>query len=165
MRICFVCLGNICRSPAAEATLVALAAGRTDVPTLVVESAGTGPWHVGDPPHDSTVIEAQRRGVALDHVGQQFGPADFDRFDLLVAMDHGNVKDLEEMAPDAEARSRIVRLGSFAPGPDGSRWAGAEGRDVPDPYGRPQEAFATMFDQVEVACRGLLDWIADGNAI
>ncbi len=79
-------------------------------------------------------------------------------------MDGGNVADLESMALDATARSRIVRFGSFAPGSDGSRWAGAAGLDVPDPYGEPQEGFSAMFDQVEVACRGLLDWIADGNA-
>ncbi len=164
MRICFVCLGNICRSPAAEAIFRDLASSRSDVPILAVESAGTGPWHVGNPPHDSTVLEAQRRGVAIDHRGQQFSVADFDRFDLVVAMDGGNVADLEAMALDAQARSRIVRLGSFAPGSDGSRWAGAEGSDVPDPYGHPQEAFGAMFDQVEAACRGLLDWIADGNA-
>ncbi len=131
---------------------------------IVVESAGTGPWHVGNPPHPLTLIEAQRRGIPIDHAGQQFGVADFDRFDLIVAMDGGNVADLDAMAPDDAARSRIVRLGSFAPGADGSRWAGAEGLDVPDPYGEPQEAFAAMFDQVEASCRGLLDWIADGNA-
>lgn len=164
MRICFVCLGNICRSPAAEAVFVELAAGRSDVRGIVVESAGTGPWHVGNPPHASTVMEAQRRGIPIDHRGQQFGVTDFDRFDLIVAMDGGNVADLESMALDATARSRIVRLGSFAPGSDGSRWAGAAGLDVPDPYGEPQEGFSAMFDQVEVACRGLLDWIADGNA-
>ncbi|MGB3827440.1 MAG: low molecular weight protein-tyrosine-phosphatase [Ornithinimicrobium sp.] len=163
MRICFVCLGNICRSPAAEAVLVHAASGRSDLPAMHVQSAGTGPWHVGNPPHDHTVREAERRGVAIAHRGQQFGTEDFGAFDLIVAMDAANVADLEALAPDAQARARIVRLGSFAPGADGSRWAGADGLDVLDPYGQPHAAFVTMFDHVESACRGLLDWIAEGN--
>lgn len=164
MRICFVCLGNICRSPAAEAVFVALAAQRCDLPALQVESAGTGPWHIGNPPHPHTLIEGERRGTVIDHVGQQFTSEDFHRFDVVIAMDAANVADLEALAPDGPARATIARFGSFAPGQDGSRWAGAHGADVADPYGLPQEAFAEMFDQVHEAARGLIDWIADGNA-
>lgn len=167
MRICFVCLGNICRSPAAESVFVHQLAARTDPASPdgaahYVESAGTAPWHVGNPPHEGTLHEAAARGIALEHRGQQFGAVDFERFDLVVAMDSANVSDLVELAPDEAARNKVVRLGSFAPGVRGSVIAGADGRDVPDPYGRPQAAFAAMFDQVETASAGLLDWLAGG---
>ncbi len=163
MHICFVCLGNICRSPAAEAVTAHLLAARDDLPDVEVSSAGTGPWHVGALPHTHTRAEAARRGIPVDHRGYQIGPGDFGRFDLLVALDSGNAADLQQMAPDPVQAEKIVRLGAFAPGDDGARWAGDHGRDVPDPYGQPQEAFATMFDQLEPACAGLLDWVAAGG--
>lgn len=156
MRICFVCLGNICRSPAAEAVVRHLA--QRDGLDVQVESAGTGPWHVGDPPHEGTRTEAARRGIPVDHVGQQFGPTDFARFDLVVAMDSGNVADLRDLAPDAASRNKVLRLGEFAPD------AGSAGvRDVPDPYGQSQETFRQMFDQVEPACAGLVRALAAGS--
>ncbi|MBA2696433.1 MAG: low molecular weight protein-tyrosine-phosphatase [Ornithinimicrobium sp.] len=155
MRICFVCLGNICRSPAAEA-IVRHRAGAQGL-AVQVESAGTGPWHVGDPPHEGTRSEAARRGIPVDHLGQQFGAADFARFDLVVAMDSGNAADLRDLAPDADARDKIVRLGEFAP-----EAASTGVRDVPDPYGQSQEAFTRMFDQLEPACDGLVQALATG---
>ncbi|CAN5549722.1 low molecular weight protein-tyrosine-phosphatase [soil metagenome] len=161
MRICFVCLGNICRSPAAEAVTAHLLAGRDDLPDVELSSAGTGSWHVGQPPHTHTRAEAARRGIPVDHLGYQIGASDFERFDLLVAMDDGNVADLHTLAPDRSQAAKIVRLGAFSRGTDGARWADEEGRDVPDPYGQSQRAFAAMFDQLEPACAGLLDWVAE----
>ena len=153
MRICFVCLGNICRSPAAEAVFLRLAA--QEALDVQVESAGTGPWHVGNPPHHGTLGEAARRGIAVDHLGRQFGPVDFQRFDLVVAMDASNVADLLELAPDEESAAKVVRLGEFAPDADRTGVL-----DVADPYGLPQEAFVVMFDHLEPACRGLVEWLA-----
>lgn len=161
MRICFVCLGNICRSPAAEAITAHLLSQRDDLPEVEVTSAGTGPWHVGEPPHSHTRGEAARRGIPVNHLGYQFGTQDYERFDLIVAMDGGNMADLRDLAPEPDQSAKVVRLGAFAPGADERKWAGAAGADVPDPYGQPQHAFAAMFDQLEPACRGLLDWIAD----
>lgn len=170
MRICFVCLGNICRSPAAEAVFVHQLAARNDPaspgdttpPAHHVESAGTAPWHIGNPPHERTMAEAAVRGIAIDHRGQQFTAEDFDRFDLVVAMDSANVSDLLVLAPNEAARAKVRYLKDFAPGVGGQGKAGDGGLDVPDPYGLPQAAFATMFDQVEQACAGLLDWLAQG---
>ncbi len=156
MRICFVCLGNICRSPAAEAITRHLA--REQGIEVQVESAGTGPWHVGDPPHEGSRTEAARRGIPMDHLGQQFGAADFARFDLVVAMDSSNVSDLQDLTLDAAARDKIVRLGEFAP--DASS-AGV--LDVPDPYGQSPDTFRRMFDQVEPACAGLVGTLAAGT--
>ncbi len=156
MRICFVCLGNICRSPAAEAMLREFA-GQEGL-DVDVESAGTGPWHVGDPPHQGSRTEAARRGIRMDHLGQQFGAADFARFDLVVAMDSSNVSDLQDLAPDAGARDKIVRLGEFAPD------AVSTGvLDVPDPYGQSPDTFRRMFDQVGLACAGLVEALAAGT--
>ncbi|MGB7447795.1 MAG: low molecular weight protein-tyrosine-phosphatase [Ornithinimicrobium sp.] len=165
MRVCFVCLGNICRSPAAEALTTHLMSSRPEgqLSGLQVSSAGVGPWHVGEQPHSHMRAEAQRRGIPVDHRGRQFEAGDFAELDLVVAMDEGNVEDLRSLAPDVDSRSKIVRLGAFAPGEDGGP-AGEQGQDVPDPYGQPPEAFAAMFDQLEPACRGLLDWLDSGRA-
>ena len=97
VRICFVCLGNICRSPAAAAVFLARAAAAgIDV---TVESAGTGDYHIGEGAHPSTMAEAGRRGITIEHSARQFTVADFDRFDLVVAMDGANRRDLLRLAP------------------------------------------------------------------
>lgn len=149
-RICFVCLGNICRSPTAAAVMEHLVdeAGLTD--RVVIESAGTGGWHVGDGPDRRAATEARRRGIAMDHTARQFTPADFARFDLVLAMDADNVRDLMAIAPDAAAAAKIRLLLSYDPQSEPNA-------AVPDPYYGGAEGFAHVFDLVERACRGLLD--------
>ena len=149
MRICFVCLGNICRSPAAAAVFAskASAAGLT----VTVDSAGTSRYHLGEGAHPHTLDEGARRGVAIEHRARQFTPGDFARFDLVVAMDESNRRALHDLAPDDEARSKIVLLRSFAPGND---------HDVPDPWGLPPSAYAAMYDIIEAACDGLVAHVA-----
>lgn len=127
-----------------------------------VESAGTAPWHIGNPPHERTAREAAVRGIAIEHRGQQFTAEDFGRFDLVIAMDSANVSDLSALAPDETARAKVTRLGAFAAGVGAHAKTGDGGLDVPDPYGHRQAAYATMFDQVEQACAGLLEWLAEG---
>jgi low molecular weight protein-tyrosine phosphatase len=151
VRICFVCLGNICRSPAAAAVFAHKAADAGLA--VAVESAGTSRYHLGEPAHPNTLAEAAERGIEIEHRARQFTPEDFDRFDLLVAMDDANCRELSRLAPDDGARSKIVLLRSFAS--DGS------GRqDVPDPWGLPPSAYAEMFDIVESACDGLVAHVA-----
>jgi protein-tyrosine phosphatase len=151
VRVCFVCLGNICRSPAAAAVFArkAAAAGLA----VTVESAGTSRYHLGEPAHPNTLAEATRRGIVIDHRARQFTAVDFDRFDLVVAMDEANRRDLLDLAPDDEARQKIVLLRSFAA--DGSGAAG-----VPDPWGLPASAYVGMFDVIEPACDGLVAHVA-----
>ena len=141
MRICFVCLGNICRSPAAAAVFAhyATAAGLD----VTVDSAGTGPYHIGEGPHAHSLAEARERGIAIDHRARQFTAADFDRFDLIVAMDAANYRDVVRLAPDDTARVKVVMLR------DG-------GADVPDPFGLPPSAYREMFDILDEACRALV---------
>lgn len=149
IRLCFVCLGNICRSPAAMAVMASLVAADGLSDAITVDSAGTGSWHLGDVPDHRTRAEARRRGIPLEHFGRQFVPADFARFDLVLAMDGSNVSDLGALALSGEARAKIRLLRSFDPSANGAL-------EVPDPYYGGPEDFAEVFDLVDAACRGLL---------
>ncbi len=142
MRICFVCLGNICRSPAAAAVFAdrAAAAGLE----VTVDSAGTSRYHLGEGPHAHTLAEARRRGIVIDHRARQFTSEDFDRFDLVVAMDSANHRDLLRLARDDVARAKVVMLR-------------AEEADVPDPWGLPPAAYGEMFDILDEACAALVE--------
>jgi protein-tyrosine phosphatase len=152
MRILFVCLGNICRSPTAEAVMRGLVAEAGLDGEVEVESAGTGSWHLGDPPDPRAVAAAAERGVELDGAARQVTGADFERFDLLIAMDRSNLRDLLAVAPDEDAADKVRLLREFDPAS-----AGAPDLDVPDPYYGGDRGFETVLDMVEAACRGLLD--------
>jgi protein-tyrosine phosphatase len=152
MRILFVCMGNICRSPTAEAVMRRLVrdAGLED--RIEVESAGTGGWHAGDPPDARAAAAAARRGVTLDGAARQVRPDDFREYDLLIAMDRENLRGLLAVAPDEAASEKVRLLREFDP-----TSAGAPDLDVPDPYYGGDRGFETVLDMVEAACRGLLD--------
>jgi low molecular weight protein-tyrosine phosphatase len=150
MRILFVCMGNICRSPTAEGVMRRqLRDAGLDVE---VESAGTGGWHVGEPPDERAAAAAARRGVTLEGAARQIAPEDFRRFDLLVALDRANLRELLALAPDEDAAERVRLLREFDPAS-----SGGGDLDVPDPYYGGDRGFETVLDQVEAACRGLLD--------
>ena len=152
VRICFVCLGNICRSPVAAAVFAQRARGAGL--SVIVDSAGTSRYHLGEPAHPSSRAEAVRRGIAIDHHrARQFTATDFVRFDVVVAMDRANERDLRQLAPDDGAREKIVLLRSFERPPTGDL-------DVPDPWGLPPRAYIEMFDVVEAACEGLVADVA-----
>jgi protein-tyrosine phosphatase len=152
MRILFVCMGNICRSPTAEGVMRGLVrdAGLED--RIELDSAGTGGWHAGAPPDSRATRAARRRGVVLDGAARQVTAADFDRFDLLVAMDRDNLRDLQALAPGPEARDRVRLLREFDPAA-----VAAGDLDVPDPYYGGPDGFDRVLDLVEAGCRGLLD--------
>jgi protein-tyrosine phosphatase len=143
-------MGNICRSPTAEAVMRGLVrdAGLED--GIEVESAGMGDWHVGHPPDRRATEAGRRRGVTLEGSARQVRPDDFEHFDLLLAMDRDNLRELRALAPDAEAAEKVRMLRSFDPAASGDL-------DVPDPYYGGAQGFETVLDQVEAACRGLLD--------
>jgi protein-tyrosine phosphatase len=117
---------------------------------IEVESAGTGDWHLGDPPDARATEAAARRGVTLEGAARQIRPADFADFDLIVAMDRENLRNLRALAPDEAAAAKVRLLRSYDPAS-----AGAE-LDVPDPYYGGARGFETVLDNVEAACRGLL---------
>jgi protein-tyrosine phosphatase len=154
VRILFVCMGNICRSPTAEAVMRGLV-GRSGLGQMVeVDSAGTGGWHVGDPPDARSVTAAARRGVRLDGAARQVSRADFEQFDLIVALDASNAGALRRIAPDAVAAGKVRLLREFDPD------AGGEDLDVPDPYYGGEDGFDRVLDLVEAACRGLLEHVS-----
>jgi protein-tyrosine phosphatase len=150
VRLCFVCLGNICRSPTAEGVMRRLVdeAGLAD--RIEVDSAGTAGYHVGDPPDRRALAEAGRRGTVLESVGRQLGVADLERFDLLVVMDRSNLADARRLARGTDAADRIRLLREFDP-------EAGDDLEVPDPYYGGADGFAAVYDVVERSCRGLLD--------
>ncbi len=153
MRICFVCLGNICRSPTAAGVMRKLVedAGLADV--IELDSAGTGDWHAGELPDPRTRSAAARRGLELTHLAQQFTRADLDRFDLVIAMDRANMKHLRYMAGDRTTpEMRLLR--SFDP-------SAAAGAEVPDPYAGGPDGFDDVLDLCERACAGLLAYVRE----
>ncbi|PRP92457.1 Low molecular weight protein-tyrosine-phosphatase YfkJ [Enhygromyxa salina] len=152
--ICFVCLGNICRSPTAEGVLTKLVADVGLRGRIRVDSVGTGAWHKGELADKRARKEARRRGFELHSIARQITPEDFDNHDLLIGMDRGNVSDLEALAPSAEARAKIRLLRAFDPiSPDSA--------EIPDPYYGGPEDFRLAFDLVEAACKGLLNHLRE----
>jgi protein-tyrosine phosphatase len=153
LRICFVCAGNICRSPTAEAIMRRLIEQRGLSDRILVESAGTGGWHVGDHA-DARAREAGRsRGYALDRRAQQFKRAFFDRFDYVLAADNANQSHLLSLAPHDDAARRVHLLREFDS-------QSPEGAEVPDPYYGGPAGFEEVLDICEAACRGLLEHLA-----
>ena len=149
MKILFVCLGNICRSPTAE--IVFRAVAQRDAPDLVLEidSAGTAAYHVGELPDQRTRQAAARRGYDMSALRARTVEAeDFEHFDLILAMDRENLRALQRRAP-AQARDRLRLFLEFAPDPGVS--------EVPDPYYGGPNGFEDVLDLIEAASRGLIE--------
>jgi protein-tyrosine phosphatase len=151
VRLLFVCMGNICRSPTAEGVMRGLLREQQLEEVVEVDSAGTGGWHVGDPPDVRATAAARARGVGLEGAARTVTPADFEA-------DRRNLRDLAALVP-AGARAKVHLLREFDPGS-----AGAPDLDVPDPYYGGDDGFEHVLDLVDAACRGLLDSLrADGR--
>ena len=149
VRICFVCLGNICRSPTAEAIMENLIEQAGLQESIEVDSAGTGDWHVGDPPDARATAAAKRRGLSVHGRARRFAPEDFDTFDYVVAMDKANRNALKKLAHDKTEKEKIELLRNYDA--DSPRDA-----SVPDPYYGGQNGFEEVLDICEAGCRGLL---------
>ncbi len=151
-RILFVCLGNICRSPAAEAVLRAKSAARRL--DLIIDSAGTGGWHQDDPADARMIRAGARRNYRLDfHRARQVSLSDFYNFDVLLAMDLKNQMDLLAMAPPT--RERDIRL--FLD------FAGGRIRETPDPYYGSERDFDDVLDLIETGAEAFLDHIEESE--
>lgn len=149
IRVLFVCLGNICRSPAAEGIMRAAVAKAGQSHRWVIDSAGTGDWHVGELPEERMRAHARRRGYDLTHRCRQITRRDFADFDLIVGMDDNNRRNLMRLAPDDASRDKIVMMAEyFSPG--------APVDNVPDPYYGGPEGFELAIDLLEDATAGLI---------
>jgi protein-tyrosine phosphatase len=153
-RICFVCLGNICRSPTAEGVLRGLATKRGVKVTIA--SAGTAAYHVGEAPDQRSAKAAAKKGYRLDSVAQHFTADLFARFDLVVAMDKANLRALRQLATAEEDAAKLRLLRDYDP-------QSAKGADVPDPYYGESEGFDHVVELCERACAALLDAIEGGH--
>lgn len=147
-KILFVCLGNICRSPAAEGIMRSIA----DPAVVTVDSAGTGRYHIGQLPDRRMRVHARERGLELTHHCRQVTPADFDEFDMIIGMDGANIADLHRIAPSPEAGKKIHAMAEYFD--PGSRWD-----HVPDPYYEGSDGFELVLDLLQEGCRNLYDQI------
>jgi len=149
--VLFVCLGNICRSPLAEGVFAHLVRERGLHDRFEIDSAGTGAWHVGERADRRSAEVAARHGVSLDGRARRVASSDFARFDLVVAMDRENLRDLERMADGIPHRPRLHLL---------REWDPQEGDEVPDPYYGGPDGFERVYAMVRRSCEALLDDLA-----
>jgi protein-tyrosine phosphatase len=155
LRILFVCLGNICRSPTAEGVFRAVLAREAPELQVEVDSAGTAAYHVGEPPDPRTQTAARKRGYDLSGLrARVVEPEDFERFDLILAMDQENAANLRRRAP-SDKRDRVKLFLDFA--------ADARDKAVPDPYYGGGSGFERVLDLVEAASRGLVEHLRSGR--
>ena len=142
-------MGNICRSPTAEGVMRSLVreAGLED--EIEIDSAGTGGWHIGDPPDARATAAAKARGLTLEGGARQVRAEDFEHYDILLAADRENVRELLAIAPSEKAANKVRLLREYDPASSGDL-------DVPDPYYGGDDGFEEVLDLVEAACRGLL---------
>ncbi len=151
IRVLVVCLGNICRSPAGEAALVEAAAEAGL--SIIVDSAGTGPWHVGDPPNIQMIRAGDRAGLVVEGQGRQVTTAaDMAGYDLILAMDRFNLRRLQQMAPLLSDRIHLYR--SFD--------AEAESDEMPDPYGLSDAEFDLTLRRARAGARAVVSAIQSG---
>jgi protein-tyrosine phosphatase len=146
LRILAVCAGNICRSPAAKAAILEAAAEAGY--EADVDSAGTGSWHIGQPPHAEAVAAGARAGLYIEGRARKVTVADFNRFDIIVAMDKANLRHLIDLAPSKEAKAKLRLFRTYDPE--------ATTDEVPDPWGGPAEGYEETVRIVRAAARGLI---------
>ena len=153
IRVCFVCLGNICRSPIAEIVMRRMLEERGLDKQVQVSSAGTGDWHVGDSADERTLAVLAKHGYdGSQHRARQFVAETFADNDLVVVMDKNNLDAVRRLVPAGDDKEvRLLR--EFE--------ADADGTDVPDPYYGGAQGFDDVLVMVEAACRGLVDRLAD----
>lgn len=152
VRVLFVCLGNICRSPAADGIMQAIIKEHNDEHRWEIDSAGTGGYHIGDLPDHRMRIHARRRGYELNHICRQVRQSDFDEFDLIIPMDASNERNLLRLSPTDETDAKIIPMIKFV--------NMARNFDyIPDPYYDGADGFELVLDLLENGCANLYDLI------
>ena len=153
IRICFVCLGNICRSPTAAGIMIALLQKANIASEFEIDSAGTAAYHEGERADPRSRATAISRGTPLVSIARQFKQEDFEHFDWVIAMDQNNARNLLQMAQSTEQEKKVFLLRSFSESPEADSC-------VPDPYYGGEGGFEAVYDICEEACQGLLKQIA-----
>lgn len=154
LRILAVCAGNICRSPTAAAAIAA-AAAKAGI-EVEVDSAGTGAWNLGEPPNPQAVAAARDAGLEPQGKARKVHSRDFERFDIILAMDRSNLADLHALAPSREAKAKVRLFGTYHPS--------KEITDIADPWGGPEQGYVRMVDTVRAAAAGLVDSLSAAAA-
>lgn len=152
VKILFVCLGNICRSPSAEGVMRRIIMEKGEESNFIIDSAGTYGGHAGELPDKRMRIHAAKRGYELAHRSRRVEGSDFEEFDIIVAMDHSNLSTLRSMAATLEEENKIVEMAKFLrmhPHYD----------HIPDPYYEGAAGFELVLDLLEDACLSLYEWI------
>lgn len=150
-RILFVCLGNICRSPAAEGILKKLIKEQYLADKISVDSAGTSGYHDGNLPDHRMRQHGARRGYKFDSLSRRFTARDFDNFDIILAMDDSNYHNIMRLSPDLDAEKKVFRMVDFS--------EKYQHDHIPDPYYSGADGFELVLDLLEDACEGLLNKI------
>jgi protein-tyrosine phosphatase len=147
-RLLFVCLGNICRSPSAENIMNYLIAEAGLEDKIVCDSAGTSNYHIGAPPDRRMAAAAARRGIQMLGRARQFQQSDFEKFDLILAMDAENYRDIFRLDPHGNYRHKVRLMCDFT--------TNSQQKEVPDPYYGGRNGFDLVIDLLLDACNGLL---------
>lgn len=150
IRVLFVCLGNICRSPAGEGVLRDIVERRGESERWEIDSAGTGRWHIGQLPDKRMRIHARRRGIELTHICRQVSVSDFDDFDIIIPMDGDNEDNLRAIAPSPEAELKIIPMAAFVD-------RAMRYDYIPDPYYEGAEGFELVLDLLDDGCNNLFN--------
>ncbi|ACK68504.1 protein tyrosine phosphatase [Gloeothece citriformis PCC 7424] len=148
-KLLFVCLGNICRSPSAENIMNHLIEQANLSDQIICDSAGTSNYHIGEPPDPRMRVAAARRGIELKGKARQFNLADFDKFDLILAMDRENYQNILLLDPKGNYKFKVRLMCDFV--------SNASIKDVPDPYYGGSQGFDQVIDLLLDACSGLLE--------
>ncbi|MBR1964971.1 MAG: low molecular weight phosphotyrosine protein phosphatase [Muribaculaceae bacterium] len=156
IKVLFVCLGNICRSPAAEGIMRSIVEEHGEADCWEIDSAGTGNYHIGELPDNRMRIHARRRGLELQHHCRQVTTDDFYEFDLIVPMDASNETNLKRVSPSEECDEKIVPMAQFF-----NRFAHFD--HVPDPYYSGAEGFERVLDLLQDGCETLFNIIKTNN--
>jgi protein-tyrosine phosphatase len=156
-QLLFVCLGNICRSPSAENIMNHLIEQRGLSHAIQCDSAGTSSYHIGSPPDRRMAGAARKRGILLRGEARQFRPADFEEFDLILAMDRENYMDILTLDPGDRYSHKVKLMCDYC--------RTHPHREVPDPYYGGEDGFSEVIDLLLDACEGLLDSLVQEMAL
>jgi protein-tyrosine phosphatase len=150
VKVCFVCLGNICRSPLAQGVFEALVKEEGLQDCIIISSAGVSAWHVGNTPDGRMQQTARDHGIHLNSRARQFQSSDFEQMDLVLAMDHSNLSALKQMRPELVLQDKLFLFRSFDPQHNNDL-------EVPDPYYGGGKGFETVYQIVHRTCPNVLD--------